>query len=1178
MSQSPQKIETTKKERLLIRQNNSNPQAQSTELPRQQEILRQTSERAVTFNRNIIRLGVCAMDKKTSCKPMQEILDRLNASDDIALVIFPEPVILLAPIQEWPIVDCLITFYSSGFPLSKAEAYIELRKPYLINELKFQESMLWRNKVYDILVQHGIPVPKHYVFMDEATVKKAKKYHPSSNNLVSLEDGNSSQASNLSNSKFTFKLTDDVSESEMKGIGKQVNALEKDTTSPKPFIHRKFSDSVITPITLPEEEKVEYKDKAEPTFQNLSRQHSQSSLAPTQDIKCETNPVRRKFSEHYTLSKVSVNENQIEEDTNRQEGFKSPLSNYYRKYHTKIEEHDDFILIGDHKLKKPFVEKPLSAEDHEINIYYPKCDGGGCKCLFRKTDNVSSSFDPNSNQVRTGGSYIYEEFLPTDGFDIKVYTVGPNYAHAETRKSPVLDGVVQRTKEGKEVRFPINLTHEEKIIAKKIVFAFDQQICGFDLLRSKGKSYVCDVNGWSFVKGNAKYYTDCAVLIRGMILAKFAPERLTPLNPILSQLNKIKYDVDSENLFRPSLEDRSSFDKEELRSVVAIFRHGDRTPKQKMKMITVDHRYLSLFDDQDDTRKEVKIKTVKQLQRVLDMTQEIIEEFYSPNSNSRSAYSTEMVSKHFQLFSVLKKGGHFEGINRKIQLKPLEWEQKVVNTETNEVKEKVTKGLFILKWGGELTHAGIEQAEELGAIFRNQVYPKDNEGLLRLHSTYRHDLKIYSSQEGRCQKTAAAFCKGLLELEGDLRPIAVSMVRKDEMAQEMLEFEKVQESHTIHDLKDRLPTLLHSDEELYDLIKQIIGEENMDSKTRKILKDVGKPRALLVKTHELVKKLSRSIKKIIATDEDSYYLSLTDMGYGNTKLQDIKTDKKPDAQEQKCEEVSILIYKRWKKLESDFYKPKEGTYDISKVPDIYYSIRYDILHSKRLYEANKEICIELLECAQKLSNFVIPAEYGLTDQERIGTSLHIVTNLLKKVTHDLIWWNAPFLNQAEQVGKDEQSFFEHRGLDPAKVGEDVKSLWRHVRTRLYFTSASHLHSLYNVISMGLKLFYPGTDRFRTLPLLKTLDYLSHVMIRLYENLNANHEDPNRFRLEIMLSQGCKIDDFTFGDKKEHQIPVAPSIVLSSQLTLKEIEEFLNGLLKLGNESGMPPSPSTTETK
>jgi len=43
-------------------------------------------------------------------------------------------------------------------------------------------------------------------------------------------------------------------------------------------------------------------------------------------------------------------------------------------------------------------------------------------------------------------------------------------------------------------------------------------------------------------------------------------------------------------------------------------------------------------------------------------------------------------------------------------------------------------------------------------------YGQPGLGLLRLHSTFRHDLKIYASDEGRVQMTAAAFAKVRTEI------------------------------------------------------------------------------------------------------------------------------------------------------------------------------------------------------------------------------------------------------------------------------------------------------------------------------------------------------------------------------------------------------------------------------
>eukprot|EP00435_Cladocopium_sp_Y103_P058969 s913_g20.t3 len=185
-----------------------------------------------------------------------------------------------------------------------------------------------------------------------------------------------------------------------------------------------------------------------------------------------------------------------------------------------LQETDNFIVFNGKKVEKPFVEKPEDADRHDIYIYYPRNLGGGAKKLFRKVKDKSSEFDPKQNSIRRDGTYIYEPFLTTSGTDIKVYTCGASYVHAEARKAPTVDGKVIRSKDGKEVRYPVVLSHGEKMIAAFIVKAFRQNVCGFDILRTANGSYVCDVNGWSFVKGNQKYYNDCASLIRQHLLVE----------------------------------------------------------------------------------------------------------------------------------------------------------------------------------------------------------------------------------------------------------------------------------------------------------------------------------------------------------------------------------------------------------------------------------------------------------------------------------------------------------------------------------------------------------------------------------------------------------------------------------------------------------------------------------
>ena len=1012
-----------------------------------------------------VRVGVCAMEKKTSGKPMKQILKRLQAfvahsaadaeKPEFEFIIWKDEVTLNEPVENWPLCDCLLSWFSDGFPIDKAIAYAQLRNPHVMNNLEVQRDVLLdRRHVYQKLMQAEIPVSRHVVMSRE----------PGSTDVL-VED-------------------------------------------------------------------------------------------------------------------------------------------------------EDWVEVNGERINKPFVEKPVDAEDHNVYIYYPMSAGGGSKRLFRKVANRSSENYPDHNTVRTEGTYIYEEFLRTEGTDIKVYTVGANYAHAEARKSPALDGRVNRAEDGTEMRFPVVLTMPEKLYARKVVQAFGQNVCGFDLLRTATGSYVCDVNGWSFVKKSTKYYDDCSIMLRSLMLAAVAPwmlrrsptpmalddpngEPTAPGAPALGMLSSKSsseeglYELDQMDEGRGGGADANEF--EELRCVVVVARHGDRNPKQKLK-VNIRHplfiEIFQIFGKGVVSKKEVKLKTVKQMQHLVEVIRSILTDADVLTETPDNVTGAESISEDerdrlVQVRAALERHS-FSGINRKAQLKPLTWASKEdveaakkVDGQPALVEGQVTSAMLVMKWGGELTPAGRKQAEELGQRLRKNVYvpytrgDDHGAGLLRLHSTYRHDFKIYSSDEGRVMMSAASFTKGLLALEGSLTPILVSLVHRDEQmldeshaAQPTIKESKVLVKHLMLGSDSDEPNLHYTDESARSIGAEV-ADEPLPNRTIGAMVNLACPREKLEHAYVLIGNVIEEMREMIV---------------------DERTDLTGQAEVYNSEKVSIM-FGRWVKLHRDFYSKKRG-FDLSKVPDLYDCVKFDAIHNSRIKLPSIP---ELFYVAKQLADFVIPQEYGVTQDQKVETSRKIGSTMFRVMAHHLQWarrdseqnnpdgfvgGGSPGSGSGGAGGEGEGSLEqgdgagEGAGADGAADADDdadddadgdaartqkgtqldtsyhtagdslMQGLLtpdRQVRTRIYVTSESHVHALLNTLRFGTTrdgqyvLPEEARDYLDDAP---ELNFLTHFIFKVFER-----RSDGALRVEVRFSAGANENPMDF-----YHLDQSPSMSASTSMT------------------------------
>lgn len=785
---------------------------------------------------------------------------------------------------------------------------------------------------------------------------------------------------------------------------------------------------------------------------------------------------------------------------------------------------EDTLQVNGKTMVKPYVEKPVDGEDHNIYIYYHSKNGGGGRRLFRKVGNKSSEFDPTLSSPRTVGSYIYEKFMDTDNFeDVKAYTVGDNYCHAETRKSPVVDGIVRRNTHGKEVRYVTELTAEETEMAKKISLAFSQMICGFDLLRVAGKSYVIDVNGFSFVKDNKDYYDSCAKILRNTFIeAKKKMDDKKHILPMIREEKKQKW---------------------VFKGLVTVIRHADRTPKQKFKHSFTSPIFISLLKGY---KEEVVIRNVSDLEIVLKALKiALVEKAGNP-------YKLKLLA------DTLEKKIELPGT--KIQLKP-------ILTPDN----KVEKVQFILKWGGEPTHSAYCQATELGEQTR-QDFDLLNKEILQ-------NIKIFSSSERRVMQSAQYWATALFgqdKLDIDEISIRKDLLDDSNAAKDLMDKVKKKLKLLLREGKEAPPefawppkmpepylvikrvvelmnyhkkimnyNFTHSDvtnmqktwctsedpylfkERWEKLFKEFITVEKVDPSKISELYDTMKYDALHNRQFlECIFKPTEGCENVLDLELGDHSLvdryPINVLAKNNFKIVESKTQSGGSLYQNNTSgtltpALSVKSNNESANLSSanGSSGTSEGRVSVGSLGWVLEKHHNENSNSSSPFDSPEFSHFqEMYKLAKVLFDFICPKEYGISNEEKLDIGLLTSLPLAKQI-----------LNDVEDMKK---------GSSPACVA--------------YFTKESHIYTLLNII------YESGIPMRIARNALPEFDYLSQINFELYESTDAS-SGRKTHSIRLKMSPGCHTQDpLDVQLDQHHYISCIPKISLTKHLDMDYVQK------------------------